>query len=135
LMVSLPEGDRLAQTRSPYFINQQLLANKQLRWWWNNPHQAIYDDGDGTGWSPHGSPTEWAPQSKSICFLEYGFPACDKATNQPNVFFDPIERQRDPLLVDLAANIRRRPRSAARRHFGQPRAASRLRILERRRLQ
>ena len=31
----------------------------------------------------------WAPQSKPIAFLEYGFPACDKATNQPNVFFDP----------------------------------------------
>ena len=54
LRVSLPEGDRLTQSRNPYYPNQQLLANKQLRWWWNNPHQAIYDDGDGTGWSPHG---------------------------------------------------------------------------------
>ncbi len=89
LIVSLPSGDRLAQTRNPYFANQQLLANKQLRWWWNNSHQAIYDDGDGSGWSPHGPATQWTPQSKSICFLEYGFPACDKATNQPNVFFDP----------------------------------------------
>ena len=25
---------------------------------------------------------------KSIAFTEYGFPACDKSTNQPNVFFD-----------------------------------------------
>ncbi len=89
LVVSLPEGDRLAQARSPYFANQQLLANKQLRWWWSNPHQAIYDDGDGDGWAPHGPQTEWTAQSKSICFIEYGFPACDKATNQPNVFFDP----------------------------------------------
>jgi hypothetical protein len=89
LVVSPPEGDRRAQTRSPYDANQQLLANKQLRWWWNNSHQAIYDDGDGTGWSPHGPATEWTPQSKSICFIEYGFPACDRATNQPNVFFDP----------------------------------------------
>ena len=69
--------------------NQQLLANKQLRWWWNNSHQAIYDDGDGTGWSPHGPYTEWDPQSKSITFAEYGFPACDRGTNQPNVFYDP----------------------------------------------
>jgi hypothetical protein len=89
LTVSLPEGDRLAQTRSPYYANQQPLANKQLRWWWNNTHRAIYDDGDGTGWSPHGPPTPWVAQSKSISFLEYGAPACDKATNQPNVFFDP----------------------------------------------
>ncbi|MGD1038474.1 MAG: glycoside hydrolase TIM-barrel-like domain-containing protein, partial [Roseiarcus sp.] len=66
LMVSLPEGDRLAQARNPYYPNQQLLANKQLRWWWNNPHQAIYDDGDGNGWAPHGPATEWTPQSKSI---------------------------------------------------------------------
>jgi len=89
LIVSLPEGDRLAQARSPYYAGQQLLANKQLRWWWNNAHQAIYDDGDGAGWAPHGPRTEWVAQSKSICFVEYGFPACDKATNQPNVFFDP----------------------------------------------
>ena len=37
--VSRPDGDRLAQARNPYFPGQQLLANKMLRWWWNNPHQ------------------------------------------------------------------------------------------------
>ncbi len=26
--------------------------------------------------------------SKSITFTEYGYPTCDKSTNQPNVFFD-----------------------------------------------
>jgi uncharacterized protein (TIGR02217 family) len=88
LVVSLPQGDRLAQARNAYSANQQLLANKQVRWWWNNLHQAIYDDGDGTGWTPHGPSTEWVPQSKSIAFVEYGIPACDKGTNQPNVFFD-----------------------------------------------
>ncbi len=36
LMVSLPQGDRLTQSRNAYAANQQLLANKQLRWWWNN---------------------------------------------------------------------------------------------------
>jgi uncharacterized protein (TIGR02217 family) len=89
LRVSLPQGDRLTQSRNAYSANQQLLANKQLRWWWNNQHRAIYDDGDGTGWSPHGPYTEWVPQSKSITFAEYGFPACDKGTNQPNVFYSP----------------------------------------------
>jgi hypothetical protein len=88
LIVSLPEGDRLAQARNPYFAGQQILANKQLRWWWNNTHQAIYDAGDGLGWAPHGPATEWVPQSKSIAFIEYGIPSCDKGTNQPNVFFD-----------------------------------------------
>jgi len=95
LHVSLPQGDRLAQSRNPYYPNQQLLANKQLRWWWNNPHQAIYDDGDGSGWSPHGPYTEWAPQSKSVTYAEYGFAACDKSTNQPNVFYAPASVESD----------------------------------------
>ncbi len=85
-MVSLPEGDRLAQARNPYGAGQQILANKQFRWWWNNTHQAVYDT--GSGWAPQGPATEWVPQSKPIAFLEYGFAAVDKATNQPNVFFD-----------------------------------------------
>ena len=89
LQVSLPQGDRLAQSRSPYAANQQLLANKQIRWWWNNTHQAIYDAGDGLGYVPHGPTTAWMPQSKSITFAEYGFPSCDRCTNQPNVFYDP----------------------------------------------
>lgn len=89
LMVSRPEGDRLAQARNPYYPGQQILANKQARWWWKHTHQAVYDAGDGQGWIGHGPPTEWAPEAKSIIFLEYGFASVDKATNQPNVFFDP----------------------------------------------
>ena len=89
LQVSLPQGDRLAQARNPYSANQEILANKQLRWWWNNTHQAVYDTGAGGGWTPNGPQTEWVPNSKSILTLEYGFAACDKSTNQPNVFFDP----------------------------------------------
>ena len=89
LQVSRPEGDRLGQSRTPYLANQQLLANKQVRWWWANPHYAIYDAGDGLGYVPHGSPTAWVPQAKSITFAEYGFPTCDRCTNQPNVFYDP----------------------------------------------
>jgi hypothetical protein len=88
LRVTLPEGDRLAQARNPYYPKQELLANKQLRWWWNNSHQAVYDDGDGTGFSPHGPPTLWVPNSKSIIFMEFGVPAVDRGTNQPNVFYD-----------------------------------------------
>ncbi len=88
LKVSLPDGDRLIQSRNRYYPNQQILGQKQIRWWWNNPHRALYDDGDGTGESPKGSPTLWAANSKSIAFTEYGFPSCDRSTNQPNVFFD-----------------------------------------------
>jgi len=64
-----------------------------LRWWWNNGHQAVYDDGDGTGWQPHGPLTQWSPESKSIAFIEYGFATTDRATNQPNVFFDPASSE------------------------------------------
>ena len=87
LIVTLPAGDRLAQARNPYSANQQILANKQLRWWWNNPHQAIYANASGA-WVPQGPQTEWVAQSKPIMFLEYGFSSVDKATNQPNVFYD-----------------------------------------------
>ena len=93
LRVSLPDGDRLTQSRNGYSSNQQILAPKQLRWWWSNSHQAVYDDGDGTGWQPHGPLTEWNPQSKSIAFVEYGFASCDRSTNQPNVFFDPASTE------------------------------------------
>ncbi len=33
--------------------------------------------------------TAWTPQSKPIWFTEFGCPAVDKGTNQPNVFYDP----------------------------------------------
>lgn len=89
LQISLPLGDRLTQNRIPYAAGQQLLANKQIRWWWNNPHQAIYDVGDGGGEIPRGPPSAWVPQSKPVTFAEFGFPSCDRGTNQPNVFFDP----------------------------------------------
>ncbi len=89
LQVSCPAGDRLAQRRTGYQAGQELLANKRLRWWWHNSHRAIYDAGDGQGYVPHGAATAWAPQSKSITFAEFGFPSCDRATNQPNVFYDP----------------------------------------------
>ncbi len=87
LRVSLPEGDRLAQSRNQYYSGQEILANKQLRWWWNNQHYAVYNT--GSGWAPQGSPTAWVPNAKSITFAEYGFPACDKGTNQPNLFYSP----------------------------------------------
>lgn len=35
------------------------------------------------------STTPWVPRSKPIAFTEFGCPAVDRGTNQPNVFFDP----------------------------------------------
>jgi hypothetical protein len=86
LQVSLPEGDRLTQSRNPYYAGQQILANKQLRWWWNNTHQAVYPNAGG-GWVPQGPATEWVANSKPVAFAEYGFPSNDKCTNQPNLFY------------------------------------------------
>ena len=53
-------------------------AWKNLRYWWEKRHQ-----------NPDGMFTEWQPKMKQIWFTEFGFPSIDKATNQPNVFFDP----------------------------------------------
>lgn len=89
LYVSRPRGDRLAQTRTPYQPGQELLANKMVRWWWANEHRAVYDNGDGQGAVPRGTASAWRPFMKSLTFGEYGFPTCDRCTNQPNVFFDP----------------------------------------------
>ncbi|HEY2250526.1 MAG TPA: glycoside hydrolase TIM-barrel-like domain-containing protein, partial [Planctomycetaceae bacterium] len=85
LFVSIPQGDRVSQTREAYSSAQQILGNKQLRWWWNNRHYALYDAGGG--WIAQGPQTEWVPNSKPILFLEYGIPAVDKGTNQPNLFY------------------------------------------------
>jgi hypothetical protein len=87
LIVSAPQGDRATQSRQTYSSGQQILANKQLRWWWSNPHYAIYDA--GAGWTTQGPQTPWIAQSKPILFLEYGVPSVDKGTNQPNLFYSP----------------------------------------------
>ena len=92
LIVSRPEGDRAAQSRQPYASGQEILANKQVRWWWGNTHRAVYADASGA-WVGQGPATAWAPNSKPVIFLEYGFPACDKATNQPNLFYSPASRE------------------------------------------
>lgn len=86
LQVSRPEGDRLSQARNPYYPGQEILANKQIRWWWNSPHRSVYDT--GSGWVPQGAQTQWVAQSKPIAFTEYGFPSTNRCTNEPNLFFD-----------------------------------------------
>ena len=53
-------------------------AYKNIQYWWENYHK-----------NPDGNNTSWQPKMKKIWFTEFGFPSIDKATNQPNVFFDP----------------------------------------------
>ena len=89
LQVSLPVGDRLRRRATPIMPISRFWLHKQLRWWWNNLHYAVYaTPSSGGAWVPNGPPTQWVPNSKSIITLEYGFAACDKATNEPNVFYD-----------------------------------------------
>jgi len=57
---------------------QPQYAWKNIRYWWENNHK-----------NPNGEITQWQPRSKLIWFTEFGFPSIDKASNQPNVFFDP----------------------------------------------
>jgi hypothetical protein len=56
---------------------------KDLRSWWQNDHY------NRIGGIEVGSKTAWNPQVKPIWFTEFGCPAVDKGSNQPNVFPDP----------------------------------------------
>ncbi|WP_395540216.1 glycoside hydrolase TIM-barrel-like domain-containing protein [Neotabrizicola sp. sgz301269] len=80
-----PEGEEV-QTRLPIedgaFDEPWLFRVKDLRGWWGNEHHAR------TGAVRAALPTAWVPQSKPICFTEYGCAALDKGANQPNKFID-----------------------------------------------
>ncbi|UFK26775.1 gene transfer agent [Roseobacter phage RDJL6] len=71
-----------------------VFRQKDIRNWWNQTHRSrpggvrdgsvvALDNGSG------GSVATWSANARKIVFSEYGAPAIDKATNQPNVFFDP----------------------------------------------
>ncbi len=80
-----PEGEA-AQRRIPITDDQGepwIWRVKDLQGWWSNPHHARI----GGVRAP--SPSPWVPRSKPIRFTEYGCPAIDRGTNQPNVFVDP----------------------------------------------
>ncbi len=60
---------------------------KDLKSWWALPHHPRLDGERQT------EPTAWVPMSKPIRFTEYGCPAVDRGTNQPNLFFDPASSE------------------------------------------
>ncbi|MEC3860140.1 glycoside hydrolase TIM-barrel-like domain-containing protein [Mesobacterium sp. TK19101] len=60
-----------------------IFRPKDLRGWWSNSHH------DRPGGNALLQPSDWVPQSKPIRFTEFGCPAIDRGTNQPNVFYDP----------------------------------------------
>jgi hypothetical protein len=55
---------------------------KDIRNWWASAHH------ERVGGVRAALPTAWVPRSKPIRFTEYGCPAVDKGTNQPNKFLD-----------------------------------------------
>lgn len=55
---------------------------KDLASWWSNLHH------DRVNGVRSVDPTAWVPGSKPFWFTEFGCPAVDKATNQPNKFVD-----------------------------------------------
>lgn len=77
---------RDAQDRTPItdgLGKPWVFRAKDFRNWWLNSHY------DRPGGVEAGSPTDWTPESKPIWFTEWGVPSIDRATNQPNVFYDP----------------------------------------------
>ncbi|RIJ20392.1 hypothetical protein D1224_14805 [Henriciella barbarensis] len=81
-----PEA-RAAQDRSPILDSAYgepwVFRQKDIENWWKNAH---YPRPGGTRSS---TPTSWTPGLKPIRLMEIGFPAVDRGTNAPNVFYDP----------------------------------------------
>ena len=80
-------ADRRDQVRTPIDDTAHgedwVFRYKDLRAWRSNAHH------ERPGGVRNASPTSWVPSSKKIVLTEYGCPAVDKGTNQPNVFVDP----------------------------------------------
>lgn len=78
---------RTAQQRTPIIDTAHgedwVWRIKDLANWWGNWHH------DRPGGIRSAQPTAWVPQSKPVWITELGFPAVDKGSNQPNVFYDP----------------------------------------------
>ncbi|ADK73485.1 tail protein [Roseobacter phage RDJL Phi 1] len=92
------DADRESQTRTKIedtaHSEHWVFRQKDIRNWWNQSHRSrpggtrdasVVALNDGAS----GSVDTWTVNSKKVIFSELGAPAVDKATNQPNVFFDP----------------------------------------------
>ncbi len=79
--------DRVAQTRTPIvdtaYGETWVFRQKDIRNWWTNAHRSR------PGGVREAGSTSYVAQGKPIWFTEFGCPAIDKGTNQPNVFYDP----------------------------------------------
>ncbi len=113
------DAARAAQDRQPITDGAHdepwVFRYKDIRNWWANPHH------ERIGGQRSAAPTAWQPQSKPIWFTEFGCPAVDKGTNQPNVFHDPKSSESAlPYYSDGRRDdlIQRRYLEAVLRHWG-----------------
>lgn len=81
-------NNRVSQVRSNItdgaYGKPWVFRQKDIKGWWLNSH--VPRDTAGIEVA---AASAWVPQSKKIIFTEFGCPAIDKGTNQPNVFYDP----------------------------------------------
>lgn len=81
------DAGRVAQNRKPItdgaYGEPWVFRYKDILNWWSQAHT------DRVGGVKVSTTTGWRPRSKPIWFTELGCPAVNKATNQPNVFYDP----------------------------------------------
>lgn len=80
------------------FGEDWIFKYKDIRSWWSNAH---HDRVEGLRCE---EPTAWIPQSKPIRFTEFGCPAIDFGTNEPNKFFD--EKSSESALPRFSSGIR-----------------------------
>ncbi|MFN0114578.1 MAG: glycoside hydrolase/phage tail family protein [Paracoccaceae bacterium] len=77
---------RAAQIRTPItdgdYGEPWVWRFKDIRSWWSNPHH------ERLAGVRQAVPTAWVPQSKPVWFTEFGCPAVDKGSNEPNKFVD-----------------------------------------------
>ena len=73
-----------------YYLDFEGGEHRMDPWWGNKAFKVRWE---GEHWNPNGTKTTWsATTRKPIWFTEFGFPSIDKATNQPNVFYNPESR-------------------------------------------
>ena len=98
---SSPEA-RAAQSRTPITDTAHgedwIFSQKDIAGWWGNLH---HERQSGVR---AGTPTAWTAGMKPVRLMEVGFPAVDRGTNAPNVFYDP--RSSESALPPFSSGAR-----------------------------
>ena len=85
------DEDRNTQTRTPIFDGGHgehwVYRQKAIRDWWGNAHH------NRPGGVRSGTSTVWVASSKPVWFTEFGCPAVNLGSNQPNVFYDELSSE------------------------------------------